>query len=111
MRLSVVDTRVVSTTNVVALPLSQVNVGSGDTVMSTLSSAERTGKITATATATTSTATATSRSESRLATPRRLANNNGDSRKRGPEETIPWHPPRSLGVHQTKCIDCKHTSS
>jgi len=44
MRLSVVDTRVVSTIKAVALPLSQVDVGSGDTVTSTLSSAERTGE-------------------------------------------------------------------
>jgi len=48
MRLSVVDTRVVNTMKAIVLPVMQVNVGSGDTVTSTLSSAERTGEITAT---------------------------------------------------------------
>jgi len=43
-RLSVVDTRVVAMkVNDVSKPVSQVNINSGDTVTSTLSSAERTG--------------------------------------------------------------------
>jgi len=43
MQLSVMDTREVAASATVARPVCQVNVGSGDTVTSTLSSAERTG--------------------------------------------------------------------
>jgi len=90
-RLSVVDTQVVNAITVIDRPLSEVDVGSGDTVISTLSSAERTGGNTIETSEQSgnsdNTATTTPGSVLRaIATPRRLDDNGG--RKRSAEDSI-----------------------
>jgi len=85
LRLSIVDTQVVATMpKVLDRPVSQVNLGSGDTVTSTLSSAERTGDviidtIEGSGNSNNNTSASTTVSTSRVAaTPRRLeASGNG----------------------------------
>ena len=90
-RLSVVDTQVVNAITVIDRPLSEVDVGSGDTVISTLSSAERTGGNTIETSEQSgnsdNTATTTPGSVLRAAAAPRRLNDNGD-RKRSAEDSI-----------------------
>jgi len=107
-RLSVVDTRVVAMkVNDVSKPVSQVNINSGDTVTSTLSSAERTGD-----TLRTSTGDPLQRTDGVdprvVATPRRLV----DNKKRPAEDGTSVTSKKSRRSSTVKrFIGCRRISS